>query len=169
MISLRAIDILDAKCIYELIDENRVYLSKYLYWVNNIQSIEDEIAGITGMIKRSHQGVEFCFVIIEQNMNHTIGMIGITNIDYKLKECDCGYWIAEKYSGNGYARQALLCIESFVRQHKIKKIILKCDDDNIASIKVAEKCKYELFATNNKENCISNDATSELIYRKIIC
>lgn len=50
-----------------------------------------------------------------------------------------GYEIDKKYQGNDYAYKACKMLIGVVKYHKMDKIYLSCDYDNIASYKTIEK------------------------------
>lgn len=56
-----------------------------------------------------------------------------------------GCMIIESYRGNGYAYQALCILADYLLLHNIDKIILTTKRDNIASIKILDKFKKNVF------------------------
>ena len=60
-------------------------------------------------------------------------------------EWEIGYHIAQKYTGNGYATEAVKSFLPIVMEKlKIKKIIGVCLQENVASTTVMEKCGFIL-------------------------
>lgn len=50
-----------------------------------------------------------------------------------------GYSVEPEFRGNGYAYEALLCLEPFIVEQGYREVILTCDPKNIASKKTIEK------------------------------
>jgi ribosomal-protein-alanine N-acetyltransferase len=74
-----------------------------------------------------------------------IGWCGLKHIA-EANEIDLGYRLMKNFWGNGYASEAAeTCIRYGFEQLNIQKIIARAHVDNIASIKVIEKCGMKLL------------------------
>jgi RimJ/RimL family protein N-acetyltransferase len=79
------------------------------------------------------------------NSGENIGYIQVVPIDDGKYEI--GYHIAEKYTGKGYATEALNEFLPYIMNElKIQSIYGICNADNIGSRKVLEKCGFELLS-----------------------
>lgn len=97
------------------------------------------------------------------NDGENIGYIQAVPIDDGKYEI--GYHIAEKYTGKGYATEALTVFLPFIMNElKIKSIYGICNDDNIGSRKVLEKCGFELL--NEDITNADNEKNCEYVYTK---
>ena len=78
--------------------------------------------------------------------NEFVGSIGITpQLGWKSHIAEIGYWIGEEYWGKGIATQALQKMtECVLEQFKYKKLFAPVLAPNNISIRVLEKCDYEL-------------------------
>lgn len=69
-----------------------------------------------------------------------IGYVQLAPID---EGWEIGYHIAKKYTGNGYATEAVSAFMPYIAERKgIKEIYGICLAENIASVKVMEKCGF---------------------------
>lgn len=78
--------------------------------------------------------------IKKHGMNDVIGQIDIrighnSNTFYGG---NIGYGIEEDYRGNGYASKAVRLLIEVAKKHNMKKVIITCNPDNLASRKTAE-------------------------------
>ena len=95
--------------------------------------------------KYQNNGYEWGIVL-----KYTNEMIGIISADtsYKYSTIEIGYSISSKYWNNGYTTEAIKEIINYLFKECNYKIIEAIiPSDNIASIKVAEKCDMKLEAT----------------------
>ncbi len=78
--------------------------------------------------------------------NEFVGSIGITpQLGWKSHIAEIGYWIGEEYWGRGIATQALQKMTEYVFEHlKYKKLFAPVLAPNSISMRVLEKCDYEL-------------------------
>lgn len=81
--------------IFNLVNNNRVYLREWLTFVDNMQTVEYAEFFTIGTMQRNKEGSEYAFVIILNN--EIIGRIGVYKIDNQNKICEIGYWIAEVF------------------------------------------------------------------------
>lgn len=82
------------------------------------------------------------YPIIVKETEANIGYVQLCPIDNGRWEI--GYHIAKKYTGNGYATEAVTAFLPFIaRQTNISEIYGICLDENKASIAVMKKCGFE--------------------------
>lgn len=87
--------------------------------------------------------VPYYHFIILNKAENIVGHINFKTGDTNhITQCvgHIGYEIAPEYRGNYYSYFACLAIKSFV-QRFYDKVILTCDSNNVASIKIIEKLK----------------------------
>lgn len=84
-------------------------------------------------------------IILKSGEN--IGYVQAVPLDNN--EWEVGYHIAEKYTGNGYATEALKAfIPEVTKLLNITQLLGICRGDNLASRKVLEKCSFQLQNIN---------------------
>ena len=150
----------------KLIETNRLILRKitmndsndlFINWGSDIKTNEfltfkcHESEDITKKMinywlkKYQNNGYEWGIVLKDTNE-----MIGIISADtsYKYSTIEIGYSISSKYWNNGDTTEAIKEIINYLFKECNYKIIEAIiPSDNIASIKVAEKCDMKLEAT----------------------
>lgn len=106
------------------------------------------------------------FAILTKDTNEKIGWIGFGDPSEGSNDSkDFGYAIKQEYWGNGYASEALFAIIKFIFStlSNIDKVFGECSKDNLASIRVMQKCGMSLDTTfSNKDN----NSVLYAIYRK---
>ena len=56
---------------------------------------------------------------------------------------EIGYGISEEYQGRGYATEAVNAIVEWVlQQHRVLSVVAEAEADNLASIRVLQKCGF---------------------------
>ena len=58
-----------------------------------------------------------------------------------------GYMVDEQHRGHGYAEKACRLLEPVIRAHGMKKVLITCSPDNIASRRTCEKLGAKLLRT----------------------
>lgn len=82
-----------------------------------------------------------------------IGWCGLKYIKEK-DEIDLGYRFMKKYWGKGYATEAALTTLSYAFAHlNLEKITAKAHIENLASLKVIEKCGMKFMKEEVEDHC----------------
>jgi len=89
----------------------------------------------------------YYYNIILKTTNQPIGKISIRigNNFHSYYNGNIGYEIDEKFRGNNYSYKACLMVLEVAKYHKMKKLNLSCNHDNISSYKTIEKLGAKLL------------------------
>jgi ribosomal-protein-alanine N-acetyltransferase len=90
-------------------------------------------------------GTAIAFFIFEYETNRLVGGITLGNIRHGVAQCgQIGYWIGERYAGQGLMLDAVLQVTAFgfdtLRLHRIEAA---CIPDNKRSMRVLEKAGFQ--------------------------
>ena len=118
------------------------------YLKQSVDELENNFEDFVKDQLETHKGVkegklvpQTLFWMIDEN-NEYCGKISLRHyLNENLKKFGghIGYDVIPSKRGNGYATKALaLCLKE-AKKHKLEKVLLTCDDDNIASIKSIER------------------------------
>ncbi len=127
--------------IFELVNNNRAYLSEWMSFVDKMQTVEYAEFFINGTMQRNKEGSEYAFVIILND--EIIGRIGVYKIDNQNKICEIGYWIAEVFQGKGIISKSCQAIIKFCfSEFQLNRIEIKCGAANFKSQAIPEKLNF---------------------------
>ena len=97
--------------------------------------------------------------VTHKSEQRSIGVCGLLNRTY-LKHPDIGYATLEDYQGRGYTHEAInACLKYAFTQIKIKELNAITSPDNLASINLLRKNKFQLIETKD-----FNETRSNLFY-----
>jgi len=136
-IKLRWQKVSDAKRFYEILNN-----PNFIYFGTRPKSIADERKWLKGNAKRRKENISWNYTIIYGK--EVVGGLGV-KINYHRKYIgEIGYFIDEKYWGQGLASRAVKLVEAIcLKKLKLKRIEILMQPKNIASKKVAIKNGYE--------------------------
>ena len=129
--------------------------------LNNFSSIEDWLEELK---KRSSEATVpeglvplSTYLGVREKDNYIIGMIDIRHyLNDFLKQFggNIGYGVRKTEKNKGYAKQMLKLALEKCKELKIKKVLITCDEDNIASEKVilSANAKFEDIRNIDGEN-----------------
>ncbi|MBR1544901.1 MAG: GNAT family N-acetyltransferase, partial [Alphaproteobacteria bacterium] len=134
-----------AEELYKVVDESRETLRKWLPWVDDTNSKEDEFANYLLPSKEKWEnGIGFNYLIYQKETDKFLGIITLFNVEEKLQSGEIGYWISDSAAGNGYMQESVYALENTAFKNGINRIVIKNDTLNIRSANVAKRCGYTL-------------------------
>lgn len=123
----------DAEDIWNLVTEN---IQKYL--------IRENYESIKHSKQETNTWHLWDAAILDKKTQKYIWRISISYVCEKVKSIELWYWLSEEYWGEGIVVECIKRIKNFsFESANYEKIIIRCDSDNIQSIRVAEKCWFQ--------------------------
>lgn len=141
-IRLDLVDDKHSQSIFDLVSKNRNYLREWLNWVDYMQTVDFIKSFINGSKQRNHNGSEFAFVIIENEI--VVGRIGVYKIDNQNKIGEIGYWVGENFQGKGIVATSCKGLLSFCfNELNLNRIEIKCGTENYKSQTIPKRLNFE--------------------------
>lgn len=130
---------------------------------NNISKIETWVNQ-----KLSDTHVIF-FVIADAVSGSPVGYIQLDEIDFINRKCKLGVCIDSPYQGQGYATDAFVLLESYVKKiFSIRKIAISVLLNNKRAISFYEKMMYRTVGLLQEDFYLDNEFHDVLLMEKII-
>jgi len=143
-------DIKFATDYFNLVEKNHFHLRKWLSWEKGMKTPEDALKYFFEKEEKTKNKEVVEYGIYFQA--EYVGSISMFNINLEHSSCEVGYWITSDMAGHGIVTEAVKILEKEVFSNwQLNRIQLTCDPDNIASIKVAEKCGFLLEGLKRKD------------------
>ncbi|MBK8627851.1 MAG: GNAT family N-acetyltransferase [Saprospiraceae bacterium] len=115
--------------IFNLVQQNRLYLKSWLSFVDKMDSLTFAENFVKGTMKRNQEGVEYAFVIVEKEI--IVGRIGVYKIDLQNKIGEIGYWLAQDAQGKGIMNAACLSLIHYCFANLLlNRVEIKCATEN---------------------------------------
>lgn len=164
-ITLKQIEISDAKDIFETIDSQREYLRKWLPFVDNTKKMEDTKNYITYINTKPKN--DFVFVI--HYNKKFVGLISLKNVNNINKKAGIGYWISEVYQKKGIVTQSLQFLITFAfNKLDINRLEIKCGTENTSSKNIPKRLNFKFEGVERDGEISSNNQYIDLeIYSKL--
>jgi predicted acetyltransferase len=143
----------DASKVYEVIDNNRNYLRKWLPWVDGTDSIAVIENVITEWEKNFNEKGEIVLGIYERG--EYIGNIGLHDIKKHNRSGMIGYWITEKQQGRGIITDCVRAIANLgFHMLDLNRIYLYCTTENEKSKAIPERLGFVQEGTLQDGECL---------------
>ncbi|TKG93504.1 N-acetyltransferase [Puteibacter caeruleilacunae] len=148
-IELRALEMADNTDIWSAINNNRLFLRKWLPFINYMHSSNDVKRFINLLLQNKRSNGDEIFVI---HYNHQFaGMIGFKETDSYNQKSEIGYWLTEEMQGKGIILQATKKLTEFAfRNMELNRIQIKCATKNYKSKAIPEKLGFKFEGTERE-------------------
>jgi ribosomal-protein-serine acetyltransferase len=133
----------DAEEIFSVVESNRAYLREWLPWLDQTNSVEDEISFISMSLDEyeKREGVIYAIRLGDR----IIGTISINWIDWGNRGCGVGYWLSESHTGRGIVtRCCTRLMEHCFDNLGLHRIVLEVAVENHESRAVADRLGMRL-------------------------
>jgi len=137
---LRTLQMSDAERIFELVDQNRHHLSKWLPWVDGTETVEDTKAFLEHVESSyaSQKGLHFGIIYQGQFM----GLIGL-RFESGHHTANIGYWLSKAATGQGLVTRAVQQICKYGFEHRnLIRIEIRAATENKSSRRIPERLGF---------------------------
>jgi RimJ/RimL family protein N-acetyltransferase len=147
----------DGKWYYAMSLKNREHLMQYES-DNIAANIASEEAAETLVCELATEWTKRnCFFIgaFDKKTGEFVAQIYVGPVDWKLPEFQIGYFVDVDHQGQGYVTEAVRATLGIIfDQLNAHRVRLECDETNVRSIRVAERCNMtrEGYLRENKRN-----------------
>jgi RimJ/RimL family protein N-acetyltransferase len=133
----------DGRWYYAMSQKNRAHLSRYEAGnrAMAIQSEEDAEAMVRAMAAEWVARNAFFMGAFDKKSDEFVAQIYVGPVSWNAQEFQIGYFVDQDHAGQGYVTEAVKATLGFIFEHlKARRVSLECDDTNVRSYRVAERC-----------------------------
>ena len=130
----------DAERIFQLVEQNRAYLSEWLPWVPSTKTVEDTQSFLE-IVEANHASKKatHCGIVFQEQL---VGLIGL-RLNSESYVANIGYWLSEHVSGRGLMTRSVqqLCKYGFEQLH-LERIEIRAAISNPSSWSIADRLGF---------------------------
>lgn len=128
--------------LFQLIDENREYLRRWLPWIDQTQTIEDTKPFLETSWSGYLRGEGFSLGICHSD--ELAGIIGFHAFDRAHRVTSLGYWLSEAHTGQGLmTRSVERCLDFAFEGQDMNRVYLRCATENTPSRRIAKHLGFQ--------------------------
>jgi len=123
-------------------------------------------------LSKMNKGVDdnkwIIWAIMHKQLNKVIGTISIWNFNKKQMSGELSYGMARNYQGQGFMKEALLCVTYYGFNHlNLKEIDAYTEESNLKSRKLLERCDFVDMNIVVDEGNANNRVYHMIVYRLV--
>jgi RimJ/RimL family protein N-acetyltransferase/predicted enzyme related to lactoylglutathione lyase len=155
-----------AEAMFELVDRDRERLGRFLPWVEQTKTIEEERGFIRTTLEQWEKGEIFGFGIFLKSGEY-VGNIGVHGISRGDRRCEIGYWIGAPGEGKGYMSESVRALERELFGIGFHRIEICCSSLNLRSARVPRACGYRLEGLMREDGADPGGVRDTLVFAKL--
>jgi ribosomal-protein-serine acetyltransferase len=165
-LELKQLEQQHAATLFELADANRVYLRRWMPWVDRTQSVADASSFIDTTLQQSaenegyHTGIWF--------RGRLCGVLGHHIIDWTNRTTSLGYWLDESHQGQGIMTTTCRAIiEHDFTELNLHRIIIRCATENSRSRAIPERLGFSFEGVARQAEWLYDHFVDLAVYSKL--
>ena len=131
----------DAEELYELIDENREHLGKFLDWVQHSTSSQDSLNFIKSLDHSDLYNEKLAFFVIHRDK--IVGVVDFREGRKSSNALEIGYWLSKEHLGKGLMTKACAALIDYAfKNSDVNRIVINTDTRNYKSQAVPSRLGF---------------------------
>ncbi|MFL2975852.1 MAG: GNAT family N-acetyltransferase [Candidatus Thalassarchaeaceae archaeon] len=152
----------DAQELFIIVDENRAYLRKWLPWLDDVKSVDDELALIRSLSEKKAD--DFAFYIIRQ-FGNLVGVISLNWVDWSNRSFGLGYWVSQSSNGQGIiTKSCSRMMDHCFDDLKLHRSVIEAAVENYQSRAVAERLGMRIEGISKDREWLYDHFTDSSLY-----
>lgn len=140
-LSLKLIELNDAKRVFELTNKSRDYLKEWLPWLDTSKKIEDTNEFIKSCVNGFSENKSLNTVILFRE--EIVGVAGYNTINWASKTAYIGYWLGEEFQGNGIMTEVARALTDYaLNELNLNKVEIRAAVLNKKSRSIPERLNF---------------------------
>lgn len=137
----------DGKAVHAAITASLDELKPWMKFAHLNQTADDVEGNLRRGIADFILRIDLRYLVFEKESGRLVASTGLHRMNWSIPKFEIGYWAVSSESGKGYVTEAVEGLSAMVfAQLGAKRIEIRCDGDNLASRRVAEKAGFHLEA-----------------------
>lgn len=155
-----------AEALFQVVDKNRAYLSKWLEWVEHTKEVKDTEEFTRKSLEQNEKGKQLGTTIFQGE--RIVGKIGFVELNHKYKNGEIGYWLSAEHQGKGIMTQAVKVLMKYgFEELDLNRIVIGAIAENWPSRNIPERLGFQLEGTFREDRFYKDQFWDTVIYGKL--
>lgn len=138
----------DGPALHEAIVESFEALHRWIPWATHVPTTGEAMAMARRDAARWALREDLRMLLFRKDDGALAGGCGLYRINWRVPRFEVGYWLRTSMEGQGYMTEAVRGMTRWAFEGLgAARVDLHCDSRNAGSMRVAERCGYQLEAT----------------------
>ncbi len=152
-----------ARELLRLIEANRQFLGEWLPWVNSNSTLAETESFIRSAKEKFANNAGYQAGIWYQGK--LVGLISLHNMNWTHSNVSMGYWLGEKYNGQGIMTAACETLISYVfTELKLHRMEIRCAEGNERSRAIAARLGFTQEGVIREAEWLYDHYVNHIVY-----
>jgi len=153
----------DAEALFTLIDANRVALSRWMPWLDQMCDVNDSLAYVR-FSREGNREQRFLNLLVWRD-RRPVGVVCFFALEPTQHRAEIGYWLGSAWQGRGVMTQACAALIDYgFTSLDLYRIQIACAVDNQASRALPERLGFEFEGVLRGREWIGTQVLDHAIY-----
>lgn len=161
----------DGHRVNEAIIESFDQLTQWLPWADHKPTVQETEITMRTMEARWILRQDLPLLIFDHE-GSLLGSTGLHRINWSLPSFEIGYWVRSSRTGQGIITESTHALVRYAfEQLKAVRVVIKCDEENTASRRIAEKLNFQLegICLHDERKPMTKALRNTVIYARYDC
>jgi RimJ/RimL family protein N-acetyltransferase len=165
-LSIRAPRVADVPGLVSAVRESIAELEPWMHWATRDYSAESCETSVRQAIARFVTRQDLRYHLLDRATGEILGSSGLHRINWQVPRFEIGYWVRTSRAGRGLVSESVRALtRTAFESLGARRVEIRCDDLNLASARVAERCGFALESTlRNWQRAPDGSLRHERIY-----
>jgi ribosomal-protein-serine acetyltransferase len=163
---LRQLEPAHADELFRVVDANRAHLRQWLPWLDGNRSSSDSLIFIESTLRQAAARDGFQAAIIRDGQ--IVGVIGHHRIDWENRLTTIGYWLAERWQGQGIATTACRAVVAHAFETLgLNRVQICCATENSRSRAIPERLGFTREGIHREAEWLYDHFVDHAVYARL--
>ena len=155
----------DAEELFIRVDENREYLREWLPWLDDVTSVDDEVALIRNESEKTWGTANCSKLYLIRFRDKIAGAISLNWVDWDNRSFGLGYWVSKDCAGHGIVTKACSrLIEHCFSDLHLHRAVIEAAVENQASRAVADRLGMRIEGISKDREWLYDNYVDSVMY-----
>lgn len=165
-IRLQLFQVQDSVRLFQLIEENREHLCRWLPWMVQITSPYQLVNIIPVWLKQFAENNGFHAAILYYE--ELVGAIGLHQVDWANRQTSIGYYLAKKAEGRGIMIRTVRALLNYIFfELELNRVEIRCGERNLKSRAIPEKLGFVMEGKIREGERLTTGYHDLILYSKL--
>ena len=160
----------DVPELYAAICESLPALKPWMPWATDAYSLQSCEENTRSAVAKFITREDLRYHFHDKTTGDLLVCSGLHRIDWRVPKFEIGYWCRSSHTGKGYVSEGVAALtELALETLGAARVEIRCDDLNLRSFGVAERCGYRLEGTlRNDSRPPAGELRSTRVYARTV-
>lgn len=149
--------------LFQLIEDNRAYLQRWISWIETIKTYAECKAFVNGVRYKDIFAGQWVYGIWHEE--ELVGLLDFNEADRELNQISIGYWLDQQIQSKGIATQSVMhCLDYVFEDLQLHRVLIKCAEENLRSQAIPQRLGFTWDGIELEAGTVNGETVHMITY-----